>query len=384
MTAPPREPTRINLLLVDDETQVRQALTRALDRAGGFAVVSAAHGRQALEILERQPVDAILTDLQMPVMDGVTLIARLLERDLQPPIAVMTGFQVDARLRDRLGQAGIAAVFSKPVDVVSLADELQRLLAPSTVDRLTSVTLSGLLQLLEIERRSGLIVVHPSQASGVNGRLYFKEGSLAHAETPGLTGLPAACEILGWPEPTVEIFPDRVAPERTIELSLQHLLLEWARLDDERGPIPRPRHAGPDGVARPSAMRGPVESHWAVQEALEIPAVAGAALLEAADGAVRVLAAAAKSGERDPAFATVAEGVLRAHLAAFVALGRPATFQELLLTTAVRHYLLQPLGQTQRTFLFVALDRPGASLELARVRLGSIAGRASRLANPTD
>jgi len=115
-----------NLLLVDDDDFVRSALSRALNRTGGFSVIPAEHGRHALELLATQPVDAILTDLQMPVMDGLTLLAELFEQGIQLPVAVMTGQQIHADLRQRLQTYGIAAVFSKPVDVVSLADELQR------------------------------------------------------------------------------------------------------------------------------------------------------------------------------------------------------------------------------------------------------------------
>src|SRR5207245_11674992 len=79
---PPRSPPLVptNLLLVEDDEFVRLALTRALNRTGVFAVTPAEHGERALELLGEHKVDAILTDLQMPVMDGLTLRAHLLER----------------------------------------------------------------------------------------------------------------------------------------------------------------------------------------------------------------------------------------------------------------------------------------------------------------
>src|SRR5437899_12120370 len=114
------------LLLVDDDDFVRSALSRALNRTGGFTVVPAEHGRRALEVLAAQQVDAILTDLEMPVMDGLTLLAELFEQEIRLPVAVMTGQAINAQLRQRLLAYGIAAIFSKPVDVVVLADELPR------------------------------------------------------------------------------------------------------------------------------------------------------------------------------------------------------------------------------------------------------------------
>src|ERR1700740_1270958 len=113
------------LLLVDDDDFVRGALSRALNRTGGFTVIAAEHGKRALEVLKEQKVDAILTDLQMPVMAGLPLQAELFERGLRLPVAVMTGQLIGPSLRERLSSYGIAATFSKPVDVVELADGLQ-------------------------------------------------------------------------------------------------------------------------------------------------------------------------------------------------------------------------------------------------------------------
>src|SRR5207302_303571 len=218
------------LLLVDDDDFVRSALSRALNRTGGFTVIPAEHGKRALELLATEQVDAILTDLQMPVMDGLTLLAELFERETRLPVAVMTGQQIHADLRHRLQTYGIAAVFSKPVDVVLLADELQRVLDPKAVGRISGITLFGLLQLLEVERKSGLVLVEAAQREG---RLYFDEGVLVHAHTRVLDGLEAAYEILGWPDPSVEIFYKRRARQRTVREPLQHVLMEAARLLDE-------------------------------------------------------------------------------------------------------------------------------------------------------
>src|SRR3989475_4887030 len=233
------------LLLVDDDDFVRSALSRALNRTGGFTVVPAEHGRRALDVLAEQQVDAILTDLEMPVVDGLTLLAELFENEVRLPVAVMTGQAINAQLRQRLLAYGIAAIFSKPVDVVELADELQRVLDPKGVGRISGITLFGFLQLLEVERKSGLVVVGASEHEG---RLYFDEGELVHAHAGHLEGLTAAYEILSWPEPLVEIFYKRRARQHTVHAPLQHVLMEAARLLDERtrsdvpiAPAPSPR-----------------------------------------------------------------------------------------------------------------------------------------------
>jgi CheY-like chemotaxis protein len=98
--APHLAPT--NLLFVEDDPFVRLAITRALNRTGAFAVTPAEHGDRALEVLAQQSVDAILTDLQMPVMDGLTLLSHLVERGVRVPVAVMTGQRITPEIADRL------------------------------------------------------------------------------------------------------------------------------------------------------------------------------------------------------------------------------------------------------------------------------------------
>src|SRR2546426_10145306 len=90
------------LLLVDDDDFVRSALSRALNRTGGFTVLPAEHGRRALEVLAAQQGDAILTDLEMPVVDGLTLLAELFEQEIRLPVPLIPGQAINAQPRQGL------------------------------------------------------------------------------------------------------------------------------------------------------------------------------------------------------------------------------------------------------------------------------------------
>ncbi|OLC06079.1 MAG: hypothetical protein AUH42_06330 [Gemmatimonadetes bacterium 13_1_40CM_70_11] len=256
----------VALLLVEDDDFVRLALTRALNRTGVFTVTPAEHGARALELLAGQQVDAILTDLQMPVRDGLTLLGDLLERGIRTPVAVMTGQRITPELAERLHGYGIAAAFTKPVDISTLTDELQRSLSPATVGRIMGITLFGFLQLLEVERKTGLIIV---SSSGDEGRLYFDRGKLVHGETRRLRGVAAVHEIVGWPDPKLEIFYKRTSRERTIEDPLQHVLMEAARLLDERGQSVGGAEGEPGDEESPtSAVRSRLEEAMQIEGAL--------------------------------------------------------------------------------------------------------------------
>ena len=341
------------LLLVDDDPFVRGALTRALNRAGAFAVVPAEHGRHALQLLDTEHVDVMLTDLQMPVMDGLTLLSHLVERGLRLPVAVMTGHSIAPAMRRQLHAYGIAATFTKPVDVSVLADELQRALDPDTVGRIRGITLFGLLQLLEVEQKTGLVVVN---AGGQEGRLYFESGALVHAHTRGLDGVAAAYEILTWPDPSV-------GPAYA------------ARLLDERGrpggasePVAPPPAAAPQ---RPAPGVDQLPEQALLEEALAIDGALGVALVHATSGMALGQAGGGRELDMDAAAAGAAD-VARATIGT---LGSGDATQDIMITFGKRYHVIRFLKPDSDVFLFLVLDRERASLGMARHRLAQIARR---------
>jgi CheY-like chemotaxis protein len=359
------------LLLVDDDAFVRSALARALTRAGAFSVIPAQHGQHALEVLTTSRVDAMLTDLQMPVMDGLTLLGHLFERGIRLPVAVMTGFAIAPALRQQLHAFGIAATFTKPVDVSVLADELQRALDPDTVGRIRGITLFGFLQLLEVEQKTGLVVVH---AGGLEGRLYFEVGALVHAHTRGLEGVDAAYEILTWPDPTVEIFYKRRPREHTVQERLQHVLMEAARLHDERGRDDLPPPKAPRTPATVARTEHAAERLPELEEALDIDGAVGVALIHASSGTTLAQAGGPRAGNLEVVAAAAAE-LARAKLRAIGAMQLHDTIDDVMITLGKQYHVMRFLRPGSDVFLYLILDRERASLGLARHRLAQIARR---------
>jgi CheY-like chemotaxis protein len=112
---------------VDDEPAIREILTEAL-LAEGYEVRVAAHGAEALELVQASPPAAIVLDLMMPVMDGWTFRARHLELDgaAEVPVVVLSAAHDAARQAQMLGAA---AVISKPFDLEAVLGTLDGLLA---------------------------------------------------------------------------------------------------------------------------------------------------------------------------------------------------------------------------------------------------------------
>ena len=79
------------ILVVDDVAPLAEQYAYDLKRMGGYDVATASDGRQALELLSGSPVDCMLLDLEMPVMDGFEVLRALERKGSQVPVIVYTG-----------------------------------------------------------------------------------------------------------------------------------------------------------------------------------------------------------------------------------------------------------------------------------------------------
>jgi two-component system response regulator HydG len=111
--------SRTRVLLVDDEASTRTALSRLLERTG-YDVDAVPDGGAALERLGEVPPDLVVTDLDMPVMNGLELLAALRERARDLPVIVVTG-AADVRSAVSAMRAGAVDYLTKPVDADELA-----------------------------------------------------------------------------------------------------------------------------------------------------------------------------------------------------------------------------------------------------------------------
>jgi two-component system chemotaxis response regulator CheY len=116
-------------LVVDDSAAVRARLRRAL-QAAGVETREARHGGEAWRALQEARVDVILTDVHMPVMDGLKLIALVRgdEAHRATPVVVITSEAAGEEVRRAEG-LGASAWLAKPVDDAELVRVIRSLLA---------------------------------------------------------------------------------------------------------------------------------------------------------------------------------------------------------------------------------------------------------------
>lgn len=132
-TAAPAEPSakepRQTVLVVDDEEGLRTLVCRTL-RDEGYGTLEAAHGAEALELIENaaEPVDLVVTDMVMPGMDGRELGRRLAQRWPTLPILYISAYDVNDIFR-RGSPRTSAPFLQKPFPAEELITSVQQLLA---------------------------------------------------------------------------------------------------------------------------------------------------------------------------------------------------------------------------------------------------------------
>lgn len=114
----------LNVLVVDDEAAVRQLMTRFLEREG-HCVTAVASGRDALQMLNRQPFDLLITDLGMPDVSGHEVTRYAHERSPHMPTVLITGWG-ETITPEQLEAMNILALLPKPFSHADLRNVLQR------------------------------------------------------------------------------------------------------------------------------------------------------------------------------------------------------------------------------------------------------------------
>ena len=222
------------VLIVDDDAATVQTLKEGLMRYDDtFAVITAQDGLEAVQRLKEHTVSIVVTDLKMPRMDGFSLLAHIMEHYPEIPVIIITGFSTPAMER-AAWEGGAVGYISKPFMINDLAKKIiTTLRREADGGTLHSISSGMFLQLVEMEEKTCTIRV-VSKSSGRQGVLFFSRGELLDARADGLRGEEAAYEIFSWEEVSMSIQNACQQKEKHIHRDLQAVLIEAARLKDER------------------------------------------------------------------------------------------------------------------------------------------------------
>ncbi|PZD71695.1 Alkaline phosphatase synthesis transcriptional regulatory protein PhoP [Acaryochloris thomasi RCC1774] len=121
------------ILVIDNECYIQEIIQIALETISGWQVFTAGSGREGLAMAEQSQPDAILLDVMMPDMDGLTTFAKLQENNKTQaiPVILLTA-KVQAADQQRYRDLGVKATLSKPFDPLQLPTQISDVLGWAT------------------------------------------------------------------------------------------------------------------------------------------------------------------------------------------------------------------------------------------------------------
>ena len=211
------------VLIVEDDRIHLKRLTTVLGKyRDKFEVIPAVDGQEAMDILKQGPVSLMVTDIQMPRVDGLVLLAHVSEYHPNLPCFVMTAYgtpQMKASLPKDL-----IRFFSKPFDIEELAQAIIAVLEKDfSREALYGISLISFLQIIEMEKTSCTFEIESSDQA--TGMMHFKSGVLYDAACGDLKGEAAALELIPRKMATYRFkFFTKEQITRQIQTTLQDLI----------------------------------------------------------------------------------------------------------------------------------------------------------------
>lgn len=233
-----------NILIVDDEKNLLASLRDGFsDRADEFTIYTAENGAKATVILKSLPIDLVITDLRMPVMDGFELLAYMSKYHPDIATIVMTAHLNTPAIEDKLKHFSVSHCIQKPFELDDLASAIMSELRPAASGHTQGLALPDFLQLIASEERTCALSVEFGEERGA---FFFNQGELIDAETGSLQGNDALYHMASWSQVKIDIAPDVARKEKKVRGSLTELLTEGRRrLDTQKQEAPRAAEARP-------------------------------------------------------------------------------------------------------------------------------------------
>lgn len=221
---------REKILFVDDDPEVSWALGRLLNRSG-FSVVTCGDGAEAIPMLEKKSFDVLITDIQMPEINGLALLEWVRKNRPGLRVVVITAFG-SPTVKELSLRKGALLYLEKPLDPDLLIQVLKEAEREETFyGSVHKIDLFDYVQLMILTRTKAVIEINARNNS--KGLLFFDAGEAVHAELGGLQGVDAFYKLLGLEGGSFSSLPWREPAERTIDTGGEFLLMEAARIKDE-------------------------------------------------------------------------------------------------------------------------------------------------------
>ncbi len=183
-----------NVLIVDDDSIFLDVIVETLKSfSDAFNVITAENGLQAKEVLEKEKISLLVTDIMMPEVDGLALLAFVNDRNYSFPCFIMSAYGTP-EIRQLIPR-DVLQFFSKPFPADQLASAIELELAKgASKEVISGISITSFLSLVEMNKKTCLFeVLLPSKEKGL---FYFNKGVLFNAAFKEMKGEEAVLSLL--------------------------------------------------------------------------------------------------------------------------------------------------------------------------------------------
>ena len=225
--------TMKKVLIVDDEEDMLWMLQRNLDSTiPNIETFAAQSGIEALDILNGNEINLLITDINMPGMSGLDLLTEVSSKWPETKVIIMTAYPSNA-FENKARKEGALQFVEKPFDIKDMRRIVEEAL--QTNNNAGSRTGDGI-DLVDIIQFNGLakttsaLKINAGQAEGM---IYFREGKVVHAQFGEVTGEEAFFKIIETEDAELQNIDGMEAPRVSMEATVESLMLAAAVQKDE-------------------------------------------------------------------------------------------------------------------------------------------------------
>jgi len=258
-------PAQPRILLLDDDQDFldlyREMLSQHLPSAPEVRSVNS--GSRALALLDSEPFNLLVVELNLPKMDGLQVLTLARRKHPHLRLVVLTAIR-DEQFRTRAYALGVDQYWIKPEtdqEMGLFMESIEALVSRESQAGFRGVQSKSLVDIIQLECLSQSSCTLKITNGQTEGKIYIQSGEVVDAELPGTEGESSFQRILSWKNGSFETLPPDPSRVRTIFTSYQGLLLNTAQAIDEAAsqeeqPASVAPGAAPNAVNQTSRIAG--------------------------------------------------------------------------------------------------------------------------------
>ncbi|MEW6376185.1 MAG: response regulator [Thermodesulfobacteriota bacterium] len=221
------------VLIVDDEETLTWSMAKSLSKdKDKYEVMIANNGREAINLLKKNKIDLVISDIRMPDINGLDLLVKIKKEHPQTKVIIMTAYG-SSDVQKEANQRGSLFYVEKPFEISDIRKIIIDLIGKKKGFRgkVFGLQLTDIIQMNCLSRLTTALIV---TKDGDRGVIYLNEGEIIHAECGEEKGAEAFYRILSWQEGEFVSNIGITSPIQTIYQNWEHLLIEAMRRNDEK------------------------------------------------------------------------------------------------------------------------------------------------------